>query len=206
VLARNGIADGIVYLQVTRGVARRDHPFPTRAEPALVVTAARKRPPSRGLVEQGVAVISVPDIRWKRCDIKSVSLLPNVLAKQQARESGAHEAWLIDEAGYVTEGSSTKLKVRLAGGRVGWIPTARVTSRNVWGEVASCESGGNPRTNTGNGYYGLYQFTASTWRSVGGTSLPHRNPAAEQTKWAQILQGRAGWGQWPSCTRQLGLR
>jgi uncharacterized protein YgiM (DUF1202 family) len=105
-----------------------------------------------------------------------------------------------------TEGRATKVKVRLADGRVGWVPSSRLTTRNVWRELGRCESGGNPRTNTGNGYYGLYQFTSGTWRSVGGRSLPHRNSAAEQTKRAQILQDRAGWGQWPACTRKLGLR
>ncbi|MDO5719935.1 MAG: transglycosylase family protein [Actinomycetaceae bacterium] len=75
----------------------------------------------------------------------------------------------------------------------------------VWSALAQCESGGNPATNTGNGYYGLYQFSASTWRSVGGTGLPSDASAAEQTQRAQILQQRAGWGQWPACARRLGL-
>lgn len=75
----------------------------------------------------------------------------------------------------------------------------------VWGALAQCECGGNPRCNTGNGFYGMYQFTAGTWHSVGGTGLPHENSAEEQTKRAQILQARAGWGQWPGCARKLGL-
>ena len=107
VLRRNRIADGIVYLQITRGVARRNHAFPASSRTALVVTAARKRPPSVAAVERGVRVITVPDIRWKRPDIKTVSLLPNVLAKQQAVEAGAEEAWFVDGEGRVTEGSST---------------------------------------------------------------------------------------------------
>lgn len=123
VLRRNGVTDGIVYLQVTRGVARRDHPFPARAEPALVVTAARKRPPARAAIEQGVAARSVPDIRWKRCDIKSVSLLPNVLAKQQAREAGAYEAWLVDDEGRVTEGASTNAWIVTRDGELVTRPT-----------------------------------------------------------------------------------
>ncbi len=108
VVARNAIHHGIVYLQVTRGVARRDHPFPANAKPALVVTA-RAIPEGRveAAIAKGVAVISVPDNRWGRCDIKSVALLPNVLAKQSAREQGAYEAWLTDAEGFVTEGSST---------------------------------------------------------------------------------------------------
>lgn len=75
----------------------------------------------------------------------------------------------------------------------------------VWAALAQCESGGNPATNTGNGYYGLYQFSASTWRAVGGSGLPSDASAAEQTQRAQILQQRAGWGQWPACARKLGL-
>jgi len=99
-----------------------------------------------------------------------------------------------------------RVKVRVPGGRTGWIPTSRISKRNVWGQLARCESGGNPRANTGNGFYGMYQFTGRTWRAVGGKGLPHRHGAAEQTKRAQILQDRAGWGQWPHCTRKLGLR
>jgi len=99
-----------------------------------------------------------------------------------------------------------KVKVRLPNGRSGWLPGGNLVVRNVWGALGQCESGGNYRINSGNGYYGLYQFTSGTWRSVGGSGLPHRNSAAEQTKRAQILQDRAGWGQWPACTRKLGLR
>ena len=81
-----------------------------------------------------------------------------------------------------------------------------VAPDGVWGALAQCESGGNPATNTGNGYYGLYQFSASTWRSMGGTGLPSEASAEEQTMRAQMLQQRSGWGQWPSCSAKLGLR
>lgn len=107
VARRNRVREGIVYIQVTRGVARRDHAFPAKARPALVVTARRQGPSKPAAATGGVSVISLPDIRWTRCDIKSIALLPNVLAKQQAREAGAFEAWFVDEAGQVTEGSST---------------------------------------------------------------------------------------------------
>jgi D-alanine transaminase len=107
VLRRNGIRDGIVYIQVTRGVARRDHPFPAHAEPSLVLTAKRTGGPPPKLVEEGVRVITIPDQRWARCDIKSVSLLPNILGKQQAREAGAFEAWQVGRDGKITEGTST---------------------------------------------------------------------------------------------------
>jgi len=105
----NRVRNGIVYIQVTRGVARRDHAFPARdTRPSMVVTA-RSHDPAVG--EQsagaGIAVITVPENRWARVDIKSVALLPNVLAKQAAREAGAREAWFVDSAGYVTEGAST---------------------------------------------------------------------------------------------------
>ncbi|MDO8152376.1 resuscitation-promoting factor [Isoptericola sp. b408] len=78
-------------------------------------------------------------------------------------------------------------------------------SGSVWAALAECESGGDPTTNTGNGYYGMYQFSLSTWQAVGGTGLPSDASAAEQTKRAQILQSRAGWGQWPHCAAKLGL-
>jgi len=106
---RNRVTEGLVYIQVTRGAARRDHPFPPEGTPPSVVVTARSLPLSKGNASaaKGVAVITQPDIRWGRCDIKTVGLLPNVLAKQAAKESGAAEAWMVDEMGLVTEGSST---------------------------------------------------------------------------------------------------
>lgn len=75
-----------------------------------------------------------------------------------------------------------------------------------WNKLAQCESGGNWSTNTGNGYYGGLQFSASTWQSVGGSGLPHQASKAEQIARAKILQSRSGWGAWPACTSQIGLR
>jgi D-alanine transaminase len=108
-LRRNRVADGIVYLQITRGAARRDHAFPTPGTPATVVATARAIDLGRAEAQaaKGVAVVTHPDQRWGRCDIKTVALLPNALAKQAAREHGAYEAWLIDSDGLVTEGAST---------------------------------------------------------------------------------------------------
>lgn len=119
-LRRNRVRDGIVYLQVTRGVAPRDHAFPADDVRAAVVVTARSvdRRLLDARVQKGVAVITTPDIRWKRVDIKSVSLLPNVLAKQAAREAAAFEAWLVDGEGYVTEGSSTTAWIVDANGRI----------------------------------------------------------------------------------------
>ena len=107
VIRRNRLHHGMVYMQITRGVAPRDHVFPAHAKPVLVVTARRLKLPDPKVVARGVDVISLPDTRWKRCDIKSVSLLPNVLAKQSAKKKGAYEAWLVSEDGLVTEGTST---------------------------------------------------------------------------------------------------
>lgn len=118
VARRNGVDNGLVYLQVTRGVAARDHAFPKSVKPVLVVTARRSRGPDPKLTESGIAVVTVPDIRWQRCDIKSVSLLPNVLAKQHARDAGAFEAWQIDRDGFVTEGASTNAWIVTPGGDV----------------------------------------------------------------------------------------
>ena len=115
---RNRVRDGIVYLQVTRGVARRDHAFPAAGTaPGIVVTARVARPGARGesIAAEGIAVITVPDNRWARLDIKSVSLLPNVLAKQAAREQGAREAWFVDAKGFVTEGASSNAWIVTAG-------------------------------------------------------------------------------------------
>ena len=109
VVRRNRVRWGIVYLQITRGVSRRDHAFPPAGtSPSIVVTARNMDlAAAERLADTGVAVISVPENRWERVDIKTVSLLPNVLAKQAAREQGAREAWFVDEQGFVTEGSST---------------------------------------------------------------------------------------------------
>ena len=106
---RNRVRDGIVYLQVTRGVARRDHAFPPPGTvPSVVVTARNlDTAANEKAAAEGVAVVTVPDNRWERVDIKSISLLPNVLAKQAAREQGAKEAWFVDRDGKVTEGSSS---------------------------------------------------------------------------------------------------
>ena len=104
----NNIKDGLVYMQITRGRAERNHAYPETPQPVLSVTV---RPINetyrRHVAEAGIKVISIVDQRWKRCDIKSISLLPNVMAKQAAVEAGAQEAWMIDGEGFVTEGTST---------------------------------------------------------------------------------------------------
>src|SRR5262249_42257651 len=107
VIRRNDVDVGIIYLQVTRGTAPREHAFPKSVKPTLIATAKRAKPPAPKLGNEGIAVITIPDIRWERCDIKSTALVANVLGKQQAREAGAWEAWQVDSEGMVTEGTST---------------------------------------------------------------------------------------------------
>jgi D-alanine transaminase len=120
VVRRNRIQHGLVYLQVTRGTARRDHAFPAAGvKPNLVVTARALNPEALAAkAKAGIAILTVPDTRWARVDIKTVGLLSNVLARQAALEAGAAEAWFVDATGYVTEGASTNAWIILPGGRV----------------------------------------------------------------------------------------
>ncbi|HEY5009170.1 MAG TPA: D-amino-acid transaminase [Caulobacteraceae bacterium] len=106
---RNRIRDGSVYLQITRGTAARDHAFPHPSTPPSVVVTAKSLDyaAANAKAAKGVAVVTQADQRWGRCDIKTVGLLPNALAKQAAREAGAEEAWLVDDLGFITEGAST---------------------------------------------------------------------------------------------------
>jgi D-alanine transaminase len=117
VVAKNRVRYGLVYLQISRGVARRDHAFPSPAvTPSVVVTArALNMRRNEALAATGIAVISVPDNRWGRVDIKTIGLLPNVLARQTAIEQGARDAWFVDKDGVVMEASSANA----------WIVTAQ---------------------------------------------------------------------------------
>ncbi len=107
-LRRNRMKNAMIYIQVTRGQAKRDFKFPSPdVTPSLVMTCRTARYENLPAVEQGIKVVTVPDIRWKRRDIKSVALLPQALAKQAAAEKGAAEAWMVDDQGRVTEGASS---------------------------------------------------------------------------------------------------
>ncbi|HXC54034.1 MAG TPA: D-amino-acid transaminase [Rhizomicrobium sp.] len=117
---RNGVRDGLLYLQVTRGAVRRDHPIPKAGpRPSLILTVRGMDMGEAGKRRKdGVAVITTPDERWGRCDIKTVQLLPNLLAKTAARRAGAYEAWMVDAEGFVTEGSSTTAWIVDADGKL----------------------------------------------------------------------------------------
>jgi D-alanine transaminase len=117
---RNRVVDGSIYLQVSRGTARRDFLFPKAGTlPTLVCLA---RPSSRAKAdkrsETGISVVTVPDNRWGRCDIKTVMLLPASLAKEKARAAGADDAWFVDADGNVTEGASNNVWIVDGEGRL----------------------------------------------------------------------------------------
>lgn len=117
---RNRVRDGIVYLQVSRGVAPRDHAFPPPGTaPSIVVTArSADADAAAKTAAKGIAVITVPENRWDRVDIKAIALLPNILAKQAAKEQGAKEAWFVGKDGFVTEGSSSNAWIVSREGKV----------------------------------------------------------------------------------------
>ena len=117
-VARNNVAEGLVYMQVTRGVWERDFPFPpSEVKPTVVMFTQTKVITGSKLAETGAKVITVPDLRWKRRDIKSVALLAQVLAKQEAAKAGVAEAWMVED-GYVTEGGSSTAFIITKDGRI----------------------------------------------------------------------------------------
>jgi D-alanine transaminase len=146
IVLRNRVYDGLIYLQVSRGVARRDHGFPQDvARPGLVVTA-RALDPEVGAAKAaaGVSVVTAPDERWAHPHVKTLQLLPNVLAKQAAREAGAFETWFVDRDGFVTDGASTNAWIVTGEGSLVTRPTdnailhgvARATLLNVANRLA----------------------------------------------------------------------
>ncbi len=117
---RNHVQDGLLYLQITRGIAPRNHKFPDRTvRSTLIVTGAQRTSTDQLMaLREGVTVVTLEDARWRHCDIKSTNLLPNVLAKQTAIDAGAREAWLVDEEGFITEGTSSTAWIVLENGHV----------------------------------------------------------------------------------------
>jgi D-alanine transaminase len=133
IIARNKLRDGFVYLQVTRGVARRDHFFPDPApRPSFVVTARLTDPAKADAkAAKGIGITSMPDLRWKRPDIKTVNLIANVLAKQTAKERGSGEAWLLDADGMVTEGGSSNAWIVMPDGTLVTHPAGNAILRGI---------------------------------------------------------------------------
>ncbi|MGB8526176.1 MAG: D-amino-acid transaminase [Rhodoplanes sp.] len=138
VVRRNKVNDGIVYLQITRGVAKREHAFPSPETAPSIVVSARRLDRSQGerLARAGIAVITLPEMRWPRVDIKSIALLPNVLARQAAREQGAREAWFVDRDGYVTEGAASNAWIVTPDGTAVTRPAKQDILRGISREVA----------------------------------------------------------------------
>ena len=116
-IARNSLEEGVVYIQISRGPADRDFHFPAAPAPTIIMFTQEKSIVDSPLARDGVHVISTEDLRWKRRDIKSVSMLPQVLAKQAAHKAGAHEAWMVED-GYVTEGSSSSAFIITGDGEI----------------------------------------------------------------------------------------
>ncbi|HZW46493.1 MAG TPA: D-amino-acid transaminase [Microvirga sp.] len=114
---RNGMTEGFIYFQVTRGVAERDFMFPDNAAPTVAMFTQAKVIVNAPAAKTGIAVVTVPDLRWKRRDIKSLNLLAQVLAKQAAKEAGAQEAWMVED-GFVTEGGSSSGFIVTKEGRI----------------------------------------------------------------------------------------
>lgn len=114
---RNGMTEGFIYFQVTRGVAERDFFFPENAKPTVAMFTQAKAIANAPVAQTGIAVVTVPDLRWQRRDIKSINLLAQVLAKQAAKEAGAQEAWLVED-GFVTEGGSSSAFIVTKGGSI----------------------------------------------------------------------------------------
>jgi D-alanine transaminase len=137
VIRRNRVCDGVVYLQVTRGTAPRNHAFPADSVRPSVVCTSRSvdRDDTERMASEGIAVITTADNRWERVDIKTTSLLPNVLAKQKAKEAGAAEAWFVDRAGYVTEGASSNAWIVTEAGVLATRPTDTGILRGITREV-----------------------------------------------------------------------
>jgi D-alanine transaminase len=126
---RNGVREGLIYLQVSRGVAPRQHAYPTQPlRPAVIMTVGRvDRTADEARAARGVSVITQPENRWGRADIKTVGLLANSMAKQKAKEAGAMEAWFVDELGFVTEGASSNAWIVDSDGRL----RTRDTNANI---------------------------------------------------------------------------
>jgi D-alanine transaminase len=105
-IEKNQLNEGLVYLQITRGPAERDFAFPSEAQPSVIAFTQHRSILDNPAATSGLSVITAPDIRWQRCDIKTIGLLPSSLTKQQALNKGADDAWMVDDQGLITEGTS----------------------------------------------------------------------------------------------------
>jgi D-alanine transaminase len=131
-IARNKLTNGLIYLQISRGVARRDHPFPAHSRPSIILTArGMNQVQADERAKQGIRVMTCPDNRWGRVDIKTVNLLPNVLAKQAALEAGFHDAWFVDGDGMITEGTAQNAWILDQAGRLRTRPATHAILRGI---------------------------------------------------------------------------
>ena len=193
-MRRNRVHNGIIYLQITRGVARRDHGFPPPGtHPSVVVTARSiDFAGNERTAAEGLAIITVPDNRWQRVDIKSISLLPNVLAKQAARERGAKEAWFVDRDGQVTEGASSNAWIVTKGGKVVTRPADNGILRGITRSVLIERHQGPGPGIRGTAVYG--RGGASRARGLPDLSQPDRD-AGRSDRRSSGGQRRARFGR-----------
>ena len=117
-LRNNKLEEGLIYIQVTRGMADRSFDFPKDADPSVVMFTQNVKIADNPKALKGIAVITLPDIRWQRCDIKTVALLPACLAKAEAARQGADDAWMLDADGFITEGSSNNAYILTKDGKL----------------------------------------------------------------------------------------
>ena len=134
IVRRNRVRDGLAYIQISRGVAHRDHGFPAASVKPSLIVSAKSLDPAIGEANaaRGVKVITLPEERWAHPHIKTLQLLPNVMAKQAAREAGAYEAWFVDAKGFITEGASTNAWIVTPGGAL----VTRQTDQGILSGVA----------------------------------------------------------------------
>ena len=165
---------------------------------AKVAAAVVPTPPPAASVAPSTAVPAAPPIApskpvvKKAAKAKAASTGLRLLEPQSAPAAPATTATTATTADAAPASASV-----IAGGAI---------AESVWAALRKCESNGNYAINTGNGYYGAYQFAAGTWRKLGYSGLPHEASAATQDQAARKLQAQQGWGPWPACTRRLGLR
>lgn len=189
----------IVKILVTAAVSAALLPLSTWLAGSLIPDT-----PSRTVVAAAALGPEVPTISAEshpgeaRLLAQGSEKLAARIAAQQAARAAARQARL--------EQLERERASRSAAPRSAPLQAAAPVPDDVWARLRNCEAGGNYTRNSGNGYYGAYQFSAGTWRSLGYPGLPHQAPPEMQDEAAKKLQARGGWGQWPACSRRIGAR
>jgi hypothetical protein len=191
---------GIAFLAISTWPA--PHPTRSEASPALETAAAQVR------LEPASSGVSIAQDRLEAEARQAAGTM--IVAEQARREAAAAQARreavaqarreaAAQRAARASRDAARPRPVTAAAG-------APAGADDIWAKLRRCEAGGNYTRNSGNGYYGAYQFSAATWRSLGYPGLPHQAPPEVQDEAARKLQRRSGWGQWPACSRRIGAR